>query len=92
MNDCSPNPCQNGGTCTENVAGFTCECAVGYDGDNCERSKFTCKCIISFNELKDIELFDVLSYEFQHNVVCHSEKVTNKKYENVPTQIEVHFL
>ena len=54
MNDCSPNPCQNGGTCTDKVAGFNCECTAGYNGDNCKNSKFTYKGIIIFNELKII--------------------------------------
>jgi hypothetical protein len=33
---CSPNPCQNGGTCAEAGAGYTCTCPDGYQGDDCE--------------------------------------------------------
>ena len=35
-NDCDPNPCQNGGLCADNVGSYTCTCADGYEGDNCE--------------------------------------------------------
>ncbi|XP_078667416.1 E-selectin-like [Branchiostoma floridae x Branchiostoma belcheri] len=36
INDCSPNPCKNGGTCTDLVNGFQCECLSGYTGDTCQ--------------------------------------------------------
>ena len=35
LNECSPNPCQNDGTCTDGIASFTCACAAGYTGRNC---------------------------------------------------------
>ena len=33
---CEPNPCQNGGTCTDNGGVADCECALGYSGPSCE--------------------------------------------------------
>ena len=36
INDCDPVPCQNGGTCTDQLNGYTCTCVVGYTGDNCQ--------------------------------------------------------
>ena len=39
VNECSSFPCQNGGTCTDGVNGYTCQCALGYSGLNCQTSK-----------------------------------------------------
>ena len=34
--DCSPNPCQNGGICVDGCANYTCQCPSNYTGTNCE--------------------------------------------------------
>ena len=36
------SPCQNGGTCEDQVAGYTCLCADGYEGDNCDGNVNDC--------------------------------------------------
>ena len=36
INECSSNPCENGGNCTDNVNHYTCSCADGYTGIHCE--------------------------------------------------------
>jgi hypothetical protein len=33
---CSPNPCQNGGTCTNGAGTYACACPSGWTGTNCE--------------------------------------------------------
>ena len=38
IDDCSPNPCQNGGGCTDGVDSYMCACVDGYDGLNCDNS------------------------------------------------------
>ena len=38
---CNNSPCQNGGTCTEVTLDYTCTCATGFHGQNCEFRKNT---------------------------------------------------
>ena len=35
-NECSGNPCRNGGTCRDGCASYTCLCTTRYTGTNCE--------------------------------------------------------
>lgn len=34
---CSSNPCVNGGTCIDMIGGFNCSCPLGYGGDVCQQ-------------------------------------------------------
>ena len=36
IDECATSPCQNGGSCTDQVNGYTCNCIAGYDGTDCE--------------------------------------------------------
>ena len=36
VNECAGNPCQNDGTCMDGVNEYSCSCASGYTGLNCE--------------------------------------------------------
>jgi collagen type VI alpha len=37
VNECSPNPCLNGGSCQSSAHTFQCTCPVGFSGAKCER-------------------------------------------------------
>ena len=41
INECDSDPCQNSGTCIDQLNGFVCRCEDGYDGDFCENSRTT---------------------------------------------------
>ena len=36
IDECAISPCQNGGSCTDRINAYTCDCADGYFGTNCE--------------------------------------------------------
>ena len=36
IDECDSNPCQNAGTCQDNVNGYECACVPGYTGSDCE--------------------------------------------------------
>ena len=40
VNECLPNPCLNGGNCTDLANMFWCDCPPGIGGRKCEYSKF----------------------------------------------------
>ena len=42
INECSPNPCLNSGTCIDGVNSYTCKCLAGYVGKNCETGEYSC--------------------------------------------------
>lgn len=39
INECSSNPCQNGGTCTDLVNGFSCTCTAQWTGLFCQTAQ-----------------------------------------------------
>ena len=38
IDDCESGPCQNGATCVDGVADYSCECEEGWTGKDCEIS------------------------------------------------------
>ena len=39
IDECSSSPCQNGGTCNNEVNKYTCSCVMGFDGIQCGKSE-----------------------------------------------------
>ena len=39
IDECNSNPCQNEATCHDHVNSYSCICAAGFNGTNCETSK-----------------------------------------------------
>ena len=37
--ECASNPCQNGGSCSDEVNKFNCSCASGYEGATCQTGR-----------------------------------------------------
>ena len=42
VNDCDSSPCIHGGTCTDGLGRFECECPQDYAGRQCELGKVDC--------------------------------------------------
>ena len=40
QDECSSNPCLNGGTCVDQVNGYLCNCTDAYTGPRCNIGKF----------------------------------------------------
>ncbi|GLH11808.1 Protein eyes shut, partial [Gryllus bimaculatus] len=42
VDECASSPCQNGGVCVDQVAGYACACVFGFTGKDCERKLRQC--------------------------------------------------
>ena len=40
IDECVSSPCNNGGTCIDEIDSFACLCMPGFTGDQCETSEF----------------------------------------------------
>ncbi|XP_071942939.1 cubilin-like isoform X2 [Antedon mediterranea] len=68
INDCSSNPCQNEGTCTDGINGYTCSCALGYSGDNCEEYAYSCN--VRYRSQTGSFQFPSSGSDYPHGVSC----------------------
>ncbi|KAL9974664.1 hypothetical protein ACROYT_G011727 [Oculina patagonica] len=42
IDDCAPNPCENGGACIDGIQDYSCTCADGFEGRNCSTNIDEC--------------------------------------------------
>ena len=52
INECSSQPCLNGGRCVDAVNGYTCDCVQGWDGVHCDIGKLrlsSCRFVLLVN-------------------------------------------
>ena len=42
IDNCASEPCHNGGTCINDVGTYTCQCASGFSGSNCDINNDDC--------------------------------------------------
>ena len=41
INECTSEPCVNGGTCIDYDGNYVCRCVTGFDGQQCEHGLFS---------------------------------------------------
>ena len=51
IDECVAAPCDNGGTCTDQVNSYTCNCVGGYTGLTCQTGNYdNHTCILSMSK------------------------------------------
>jgi hypothetical protein len=43
VNECGSEPCQNGGFCTPGTRSYSCQCMLGWSGENCDEDVNECE-------------------------------------------------
>jgi cubilin len=71
-NGCDPNPCRNGGNCTNMRfgIGFRCTCARGFIGMRCENQQTTCGGVLATENGTLRFPTDPTASTYQHNSRC----------------------
>ena len=67
VNSCSPDPCQNNGTCQQHSDGeFTCNCPIGFAGSLCQHDFDECSSNPCANNATCTDLFN--EFVFNHDL------------------------
>ncbi len=53
MDECASGPCENGGSCADEVNRYICNCVTGYAGAHCETGESE----FNIAELKSAQLY-----------------------------------
>ena len=81
VDECSPDPCQNGGSCTDGINSYTCSCVAGYTGTNCETNIDECSPDPCQNGGNCTDLIN--DYNCTCNPVYSGRNCSGKLYYNV---------
>ena len=65
IDDCGSAPCRNGGTCRDGIDHYHCTCAIGYNGDSCQRDDDDCAS-------NPCQFGDCIDGYFSYTCVCPS--------------------
>ena len=80
INECSSEPCMNGGTCTDGINSYSCACVAGYSGEDCEIGM----CYVTKT------LFTL--YVLVGNVVCRTNISTQLCFKITAVSIRIIFI
>ena len=77
--DCSPNPCLNGGTCTDGTDQFMCDCTgTGFEGTTCQTSEFLSSCntchLMLFLQIMNFSTANSVKRRFHKGVIQQRKK------------------
>ena len=72
VGECKSYPCQNGATCSNEVNGYTCSCLPGYEGVDCEISKYRTQ------QHRQLECNTAVDTEDQFNMFHSSQQLLIK--------------
>jgi EGF-like domain len=85
IDECISAPCQNGGTCHDGVDFYSCSCAAGYSGVNCQTSEEQLAQILSFKLSLKMKSFteceQSLQYRFPFTADVLSSDSSVRSYE-----------
>ncbi|XP_062902207.1 sushi, nidogen and EGF-like domain-containing protein 1 isoform X1 [Mobula hypostoma] len=82
LEECSSNPCKNGGTCVKGINSYMCDCEKGFKGKNCELlcKKLPHPCTRLYSETKSIPVWEDSVFQFTyrriykvHQDTCYKE-------------------
>ncbi|XP_078679322.1 eosinophil peroxidase-like isoform X2 [Branchiostoma floridae x Branchiostoma belcheri] len=86
---CSPNPCHQDATCTDNPApalGATCVCDDGYLGDGLADGSGCIACPVLYPGLRPAKNFDI----YQNQCFWYSPRHTRLNYKDARLECEAH--
>ena len=70
IGECVSVPCQNNGTCVDEINRFTCICANGFSGNVCETSEILAEAVITFSSSLTTDIDECVSVPCKNGGTC----------------------